>query len=473
MTTNFDWQTDENDAWGEPIVNTTPPPPRRWHPLFLFILLTLLATPFTIFLAYQLTLRRTYNTHQNAVIAVQTYLHDGLNDPERLAPLFLPDDKRWFNDQTDILTANLFLDRHQLGLTWQTANLTPPPTINFNPNYTQATFTLTHQYQTPQQQTITLNQRHTYQRRQGQWYYTNPYPDETWGDWVNLEYDNLLIVTPQRDQEISQRLANNLHTLLLDLCQNEHLNCPHNHQLQIRFDNDTNSLLHLDEYFARLRLRSGFNQFNLKLPTPSLVGLPTDEASYQALYHGYASWIAGVLISNYGDNFLHLQSAEADTLLAAYNLTMPPRPQPAPPNLAPPPILPNHLTLPDQDMLILCAEPPELTLWQYNFSQNKWHLSYQKDIAPGSFQHALYPVPEQNGALFQTTTYNPETQNQQWALFWWQTDAEPIPLLSSPQLLNIMRQSQRYSFIQNDHYFVGFEFIDRDGNNNLYFHWFD
>ncbi|HSH01168.1 MAG TPA: hypothetical protein VLL52_01530, partial [Anaerolineae bacterium] len=109
----------------------------------------------------------------------------------------------------------------------------------------------------------------------------------------------------------------------------------------------------------------------------------------------------------------------------------------------------------------------------YNFSQNKWHLSYQKDIAPGSFQHALYPVPEQNGALFQTTTYNPETQSQQWQLFWWQADAEPTPLLSSPQLLNIMRQSQRYSFIQNDHYFVGFEFIDRDGNNNLYFHWFD
>jgi hypothetical protein len=68
------------------------------------------------------------------------------------------------------------------------------------------------------------------------------------------------------------------------------LECP-DMNVPVHFDSDPASLVALDDPAAV------YGRDDVRLPAPSLVGVPVDEAGYQALYQGYATWVARWLIA--------------------------------------------------------------------------------------------------------------------------------------------------------------------------------
>src|SRR5690606_7137763 len=68
--------------------------------------------------------------------------------------------------------------------------------------------------------------------------------------------------------------------------------CPDRRFQWVRFDNNPDSLLSMAAPEATVRTGRFLN-----LPTPTLAGLPADEAAYEALLHGYARLVAARVIA--------------------------------------------------------------------------------------------------------------------------------------------------------------------------------
>ncbi|MEZ4590254.1 MAG: hypothetical protein R3D55_03825 [Chloroflexota bacterium] len=304
---SFEWRTDEDEGWPEEVETAETAVPsqsflrRRWR----FLLLSLLGL-LGVWLVVQWQINQrvaeTTATIENEILATHNFvLQTAVSQDDSLFRANLsgrnPD---WSDVQKTLLNEGLLLNRPMLG--WQhepaAERLTPEEvTVVLDPDlqgaallYPQAYAIQTSALAT---ETVVLQQTAVYRKGTSRWLYAPPL-DEFWGSWTTWTGDNLTLAYPERDEAIAVRLGADLDALLEQMCRDlADLNCAADFRLNLRLGDDPELWLALDDIETLLTAGLIF-----ELPTPTLVGLPTDEASYQALLRAYAVQVATAVLAH-------------------------------------------------------------------------------------------------------------------------------------------------------------------------------
>jgi hypothetical protein len=134
-------------------------------------------------------------------------------------------------------------------------------------------------------QPVVLEQTFVFRRGSNRWLLAPPEP-EFWGRRHSLRTGSIQFSFPGRDLEVVRQLAVDLAADLRALCDSLPDGCPADLVLDVTFDTGLESLLRFDD--GRAMLRSGTD---VSLPTPTLLGLPQDEAGYETLRLAYTHYI--------------------------------------------------------------------------------------------------------------------------------------------------------------------------------------
>lgn len=296
MKTQFEWQT-EDETW-DPLPPEPPSPIRKWGWRSLAVLALLVAAAGLTL--YRQAIQRidtttaestadllsSYNVQQRAIAE---------QDAELFATVLSGRDLRWTETQKALFAAGLLVDRTPFGLTAVATDFILDPetvadtavAIELSPDYNAATLTLPRSYtlQTAAgiTETVVLAQTAVFRRGSQRWLYAPPERD-FWGEWQTTTGDRLTLIYTDREADLALRLAADLEAALATACATlPMINCASSQMTQLRLGTDSDLLLaaQTDQTFMQTPGR-------LELPTPTLLGLPTDDDSYQALVGMYA-----------------------------------------------------------------------------------------------------------------------------------------------------------------------------------------
>ncbi|MCB8945571.1 MAG: hypothetical protein H6658_17620 [Ardenticatenaceae bacterium] len=293
---NFEWFTDEDGDW-EALSAPPPPPPasqRRW----LLWLAGLLIVCLGGFLGYrQLTQRvaqassfvtaellSSYELRQQALASHDRELFESVLSGSNVA---------WMQAQQALFAEERLVNHWPLGLQPTTAVpqlLTITPAANLLAAELTVAQEYTHQQPDGTQENVLLHRTDVYRQGQQRWLYAPPTPD-FWGSWLTEDGRFLSLIYPQRDQAIAQQLLTDFDNHLAAYCNLPQTHCPADPLLLVRFDTQPQSLLNLS-HLPTLWQKNSL----LELPAPSLIGLPIDEAGYQALLGGYSQQVVAAAI---------------------------------------------------------------------------------------------------------------------------------------------------------------------------------
>lgn len=284
---NFEWRTDEPEAaWNAPEAPRAKSPPgrRRWR---LAVVVALLLIGFGGALAGQAR-RQVAAAEAQAradVLASHALVRQAWlrGDAELLQTLLSGRDPAWTAVQQAWIAAQSPLDRPALGLKYAAQVGEEPPQVTLDPDLRGATVTFTETYRLAEAPDgiVRLRQTAVYRRGAQQWLYAPPQP-EFWGEWSSVSTRRLTVSYPARDAAVVQRLVVDLEELLQRACAPEELGCAPNWRALLRFEAMPDAWLAQGETTALLAAGR-----QVRLPAPTLVGLPPDEAGYRALRQGY------------------------------------------------------------------------------------------------------------------------------------------------------------------------------------------
>ena len=318
MPTNFNWNTDEEQSWenfDEPATHE----PQRWRPPRWLISggLVLAVLAGIGFLVARTVNRQVAEvtddvsfTVLDAVALSQQAAASG--DIDLFTSVLSGRDLNWSEEQKELVQGGLWLDRPQLGLALVAAAGSEhgvprsEADVTLQPALRSAEINLTHIYQSPigngLNEQIQLQQTLIYRQGESSWLLAPP-EEEFWGEQRLYNSPVFQATFPERDSPIATRLVDDLTKKFIDSC---HLgvleiapeNClPPEPLAELSFSTSSRFLLELNgDRFSRpvaFRLADTY-----LLPTPSLVGIPLDEAGYQALYRGYAALLFGQMIQD-------------------------------------------------------------------------------------------------------------------------------------------------------------------------------
>ncbi|MEM7114972.1 MAG: hypothetical protein AAF614_21220 [Chloroflexota bacterium] len=403
MSDDFRWEIEqEEEAWGQTGADDDTVKRSLRLPRWALIGLGLVGlTAVSLVAIFYWRLWTATNAAKAELFATHSLFQETLltRDKELLGSLVQADDEDWFDLQQRFLAVGLYQQQPSLGLWGATAGdetAVSPPTITLSDDLTLAEVVAERPFATlaedNQAATVILQQTSLYQQSDNGWQLAPIAADpDFWGEWAELERPLLTLGYPDRDGEISQRLADDLSQLLVDVCAIDTVNCPATFYFDIRFDTDPAT--NLDFSFQQQNLsinrnRERLTSFRLPLPTPTLVGLPQDEAGYQALQRGYGAWLAAILVVNFAGDEATITADSVADYLAPLGLSVPPSHQ-------------SHLpgggsALPDQDVLLLCADP-QLTLHRYNPATGKLTETTNPIAAEEIMPYQMWPLPDDSG----------------------------------------------------------------------------
>ena len=332
MSSNFDWQTEEDNrraqsSWDEP---PDPAPQRRrrnipWR-LLAVVAVLVVAVGGIIWWRVDQRIEATMQAFRTDIIASHNLIQRAAaeGDEEIFRSALSGRAPSWTTAEVELFRQQLFVDRAPLGLTpvegSLPAILTAPDeemaaderaaAIEFSPDLTEAIVTVDQPYVVGgtgistvggPSDTVVLQQTHVFRRGDTRWLLAPPL-DEFWGDWLTYEGESLNLIYPARDQAIAERLAADLDREIERMCATlEEIDCSADLHLTVRFDTDPAVLAALAEPMGALR-RAQEREDILELPTPTLVGLPAagdaqGEPAYRALRDGYARHLLSAVVA--------------------------------------------------------------------------------------------------------------------------------------------------------------------------------
>jgi hypothetical protein len=312
-----------------------------------------------------------------------------------LFSLFLnPTDRRWFLTQRVLLRENLYTHRAPMGIWLDETAVSNPPlldpsTVWLSADLQTARVKMILPYLTQNQEgeliPITLVQSAVYQQSNSRW---QQVPAETiasfWGRTIiNRGGEKITLIYPDRDKQLGRQLLRDLDQFILQLCSSPRLHCTENLHMRLYLSPENDSMLHLARDVSALKIQTYSavkNQtiYELALPAPTLVGIPVDEAGYEALLNGYASWAGLALIRNIYAKPVSLETAVS--ILAEVGLTAPPVAGFLPAAIASNPPIP----FPGESIHLLCREESfPATVWVYNPASTLW--TTDTTISPDDF----------------------------------------------------------------------------------------
>ncbi len=287
---NFDWYSDEDRRW-EPEPPKQPRkerPFRRW-PFFLLVVLALSALG--TFLLYRRADER-ISAAETAVKADVLAAHELMMKAGTAGDVDLfraglsgrqPD---WTAAQTTLIEENQLWDRTPFGLTLLDITSENPPEVDIALDLRTAEVGYRIPYQVGGER-VELRYTAVYRRGENRWLLAPPEAD-FWGTWVTNQGAVLTLTYPQRDASIGERLGFDIDRMLRKMCATSPgLDCPTDLNVSVRFTTNPDSLVNVFDAANALQ-----SSVQINLPTPTLLGIPMNDAGYEALYKGYAAQIA-------------------------------------------------------------------------------------------------------------------------------------------------------------------------------------
>lgn len=310
MSGNFDWQTEDDGRWEDVQPEANPPrgKRRRW---LLGLLLLLVVASAAIYYQVDRRIDATVAAIEQDVVSSVNLIRRAAaeRDAELLLSMLSGRDMTWAYQQRDLLDHDLLRNRAPFGLTavdhapiaFDREDDQSPVAITLSPELDTAVVTVDQPYTTIQPDgqpaTVTLRETAVYRRGTNRWLLTDP-DDEFWGNWVS-DLDSgepVDVIYRTRDEALVQRLRKDLIPIVAQICSAlEGVTCPADQSLELRFVDDPAVLLATRQ---PLPVRVTLSSLQIDLPSPTLVGLPVDDAGYDALLRGYASQVAAATIAH-------------------------------------------------------------------------------------------------------------------------------------------------------------------------------
>ncbi len=193
-------------------------------------------------------------------------------DEELFSDLLSASDLKWKRNQQQLLNAQIFNERHPLGLA-PIAGSTAQVQSELSPDLRQAELTYVQTY-VGEEARLELLHRLIYTREDGRWFNARP-SGAFWGPQRELERDLFHLTYPSRDSDLAVRFADRIEARLSDLCAQERPAnvfrqrfCAGELPWRIKLSLEEGALLD----FAEMRPTS--SDYDFELPTPTLVGVP-------------------------------------------------------------------------------------------------------------------------------------------------------------------------------------------------------
>lgn len=285
---DFHWETDETAEWEAPQAAEPRPLRPRWLLVILLLLLVAALGAWLFYRQARLGLVRVKADVRQAGAFFYTTAATG--DEELLRSLLSGRDAAWLEQQLAAVTAGDFLDRPSFGLRAVDAAPTLGD-VSLSPDLRAAEMQVRGRFVGPGIGLVTLALPTVFrQGDRGQWLYSPPLP-EYWGPPTTLSNAQLRLTFPARDAALGERLFADLSVALRQVCQARlAYDCPRDAQVAVTLSTDPAVLQQPIGHAAAA---------SFTLPTPSLVGLPVDEAGYAALRAGYARQLFTPLIAGW------------------------------------------------------------------------------------------------------------------------------------------------------------------------------
>jgi hypothetical protein len=304
---NFDWRMEEEEALWEPEATRVRPRPRRraW-----MIALVALALVLTAVISYRRLVQRVDQAGaavRDDVLAVFDLMWQaaGRGDAELYESLLQASHPRMSQGRQQLIEAGLLFDRSPLGLT-RLGDRPRIVSVSLAPDLTTAEVRWQQDYAIHvalgSTETVTLEYTAVYRLDDGRWLQIEPDIDY-WGEWQTFNGRSVTVSSPARENGIAARLATELDELVGLFCADASplLACPNQRPLRLRLEVLPTSLqsMHDTQQVFPFLIGTAQNSGSpYDLPTPTLVGLPVDEAGYQALYRGYARRLLSLMVQS-------------------------------------------------------------------------------------------------------------------------------------------------------------------------------
>jgi hypothetical protein len=294
------WRTEEEEVWLTPEGTTGDmgqlPAGRRKR---VFILLLLGAAVLLVAYLLRQQMNRATLSVQDEVLAVDGLVHAAAmeQDAELFRAMLSGRDAAWSDLQTVLAEEDLALERAARLL-----GLEPVPgqrvvaDVVLDADLNEAVLQVEQVYRpvagSNLSQNITLQQTLIYRQGEVGWLLSPPLDKEAfWGSWQAVTERYVTVRYPGRDAELAVRLATDLNSELTALCRRGSLYCASDWHVFIRLERTPASLLRLARQHNVL-----VGNAELNLPSPSLFGVPVDEAGYTALWQMYTEQVVGLAL---------------------------------------------------------------------------------------------------------------------------------------------------------------------------------
>jgi Tol biopolymer transport system component len=311
MSEKFNWQAEDDVVWEDlPADDEAQQTSRKRHRWPILLLIVLLLAGATAVILRQVNRRVETNSQAMRADILSTrnllQIAQAEQDEELFFSILSGRDSDWTAAQQDLFKAGLLQDRTPFGLQSQanrntilaaeddSLNITFSPDMLEAEMMTEQPFTIN--IGSSLTETVTLQETSIYRLGRNQWLLAPP-ESGFWGSRESLQGAQLRISFPARDMDIVNRLLPDLERKLDEMCRTlVDIECPIDRPVEIQFSTDPATLAAIIRPQAA---RQTNNALRVTLPTPTLVGIPLDEASYQALFRGYASQLVTALISRH------------------------------------------------------------------------------------------------------------------------------------------------------------------------------
>ena len=287
---DFEWQTDEEQQEVVVLPIAEPAVRRQW-PWRLLLAILLLAAAVYGGIRWRTARQMAAITTDVKIAHALVQEAEMVQDVEMLNLVLSGRDLAWQEAQQQLMMDGHFAARPAFGL--QAVPITEAVTqVTLSPDLAEAMVSSPRTFQTEKGESVLLQQTAVYRQGARNWVLAPP-TDDFWGRMLITTTQYFTATYPQRDEIIVTRLISDLDALFADRLCIRILQCGPDVHFDVRFSTSPQSLITTADPMGLLLMGEP-----IVLATPTLVGLPLDEASYETLYKGYGAQVVTAALSH-------------------------------------------------------------------------------------------------------------------------------------------------------------------------------